>query len=197
MSIWVFQVVRCGRRITWELLLLKKLAITMPGVRQCQKMDYGLRTYEFFSEFYKEYGFDKVKKVIKYNFDETYGTVDNKAILDFNDDAAYVNWGPEWRMPTYEQMNELFSQCTQEWKESNGVYGRLFTGPNGNTLFLPAAGNPGSESLRSADSVGNYWSRTLGFEPYCAYMICFYLEGEQRYSLDRLYGLNVRAVRVP
>ena len=141
-----------------------------------------------------------INTLTKYCFKSSYGYngyTDDKTELDPEDDAAYVNWGPEWRMPTYDQINELFSQCTQEWKETNGVYGRLFTGPNGNTLFLPAAGYPGSESLRSADSVGNYWSRTLGFEPYCAYMICFYLEGEQRYSLDRLYGLNVRAVRVP
>lgn len=36
---------------------------------------------------------------------------DNKRVLDLEDDAAYVNWGGKWRMPTKAQLEELVSQC--------------------------------------------------------------------------------------
>ncbi len=68
------------------------------------------------------------------------GFVDNKAELDPVDDAAYVNWGPSWRMPTYDQLEELRTQCTWTWRIKDGSYGHLITGPNGNSIFLPAAG---------------------------------------------------------
>ena len=45
----------------------------------------------------------------KYNTSEQYGAIDNKTELDPEDDAAYVNWGPEWRIPTEEQIKELIS----------------------------------------------------------------------------------------
>ena len=65
------------------------------------------------------------------------GFVDDKAELDPEDDAAYVNWGPLWRMPTYEQACELLDNCTSQLTYRNDIYGVLVTGPNGNTLFFP------------------------------------------------------------
>ncbi len=62
------------------------------------------------------------------------GFVDNKTELDPEDDAAYVNWGPSWRMPTTEQQCELYENCSSDWTTQNGVNGRLFTGPNRITL---------------------------------------------------------------
>jgi hypothetical protein len=76
----------------------------------------------------------------KYCNNSSDGTVDNKIELDPEDDAAYVNWGPSWRMPTVEQLVELYSNCTQQWTELNGVKGILVTGPNGNSIFLPLGG---------------------------------------------------------
>ena len=67
------------------------------------------------------------------------GFVDNKTELDPEDDAACVNWGPSWRMPTTEQEKELYEKCSSSWTVRDGVNGRLFIGPNGNILFLPAA----------------------------------------------------------
>ena len=88
------------------------------------------------------------------------GFVDNKTELDPEDDAAYVNWGASWRMPTKSQLGELRSECTWLWSNLNGVNGILVTGPNGNSIFLPANGcRTGSSLILS--NVGNYWSLNL------------------------------------
>lgn len=137
----------------------------------------------------------------KYCTDSSYGNngfVDNKTELDPEDDAAYVNWGSSWRMPTKEQQDELRERCTSEWTQVNGVNGRLFTGPNGNTLFLPAAGYRWRESLYYAGSWGNYWSRTLYSSNLHNACGLDFGSGESVYwtGYDRGNGFAVRAVRV-
>ena len=123
------------------------------------------------------------------------GFVDNKTELDSEDDAAYVNWGPSWRMPTAEQQQELYNNCTSVWTQRNGVNGRLFTGSNGNTMFLPAAEGRFDESLYPDD--GFYWSRTLSStHPYCAYFRGFHSGKVWDGGSYRFHGFTVRAVRV-
>ena len=55
-------------------------------------------------------------------------------------DAAYVNWGSNWRMPSDSEIGELNSKCTFKAYTENGVDGFLITGPNGNSIFCPTAG---------------------------------------------------------
>lgn len=98
----------------------------------------------------------------KYCTSSSYGTVDNKTTLDPEDDAAHVNWGGDWRMPTRAEQVELYSECTWTWTTLNGVYGRKVTGPNGNSIFLPASGYRDASSLGDAGSYGSYWSSSLG-----------------------------------
>ena len=74
-------------------------------------------------------------------------------------DAATANWGSPWVMPNKEQMKEL-NNCASEWTTENGVNGRRFTGPNGASIFLPAAGLRWRGGLNGAGSVGDYWSST-------------------------------------
>ena len=82
--------------------------------------------------------------------------------LALEDDAAYVNWGSNWRMPSLEQIQELIDNCNWEWTTLNGVYGRKATSKkNGNSIFLPGAGYRFDASLGDAGSWGYYWSRTL------------------------------------
>ena len=97
----------------------------------------------------------------KYNNNKSYGTVDNKTVLDPEDDAATVNWSYPWRTPTYEEFDELRTQCTWTWKTKNGAYGFQVTGPNGNSIFFPAAGYRNIGSLNFAGSYGYYWSSSL------------------------------------
>lgn len=90
------------------------------------------------------------------------GSVDGKTTLELSDDAARANWGGTWRMPTYDEISELNTKCTWTWKTQNGVNGYLVTGPNGNSIFLPAAGCRDAGSLDFAGSYGYYWSSSLG-----------------------------------
>ena len=127
------------------------------------------------------------------------GFTDDKTELDPSDDAAYVNWGPQWRIPSVDQQNELVTQCSWLWTTLNGVNGCLITGPNGNSMFLPAAGCRWNDSLNSAGSYGFYWLRSLVHDlPGCAYALFFHSTnlGYESYSY-RNCGCPVRAVRVP
>ncbi|MBO7287004.1 MAG: TIR domain-containing protein [Bacteroidales bacterium] len=75
-------------------------------------------------------------------------------------DTARVKWGGKWRIPTLAELKELCDKCTWTWMSQNGVEGYKVTGPNGNSIFLPAAGYRDGSSLYDAGSLGNYWSST-------------------------------------
>lgn len=139
----------------------------------------------------------------KYCTDSNYGYngfTDDKTELDLEDDAAYVNWGPAWRMPSEEQFQELInsSYTTTEWTTQNGVNGRKITSKtNGNSIFLPAAGSRSGSLLSNAGSSGDYWSRTLGSDyPYFASYRYFYSGYFRMYSGYRYGGRSVRPVRL-
>ncbi len=70
-----------------------------------------------------------------------------KSSLPLENDAAYVNWGSDWRMPTRTEFQELLDECTWVYDTFNEINGYTVTGPNGNCIFLPTT------SLR-------YFSRT-------------------------------------
>ena len=99
----------------------------------------------------------------KYNTLSDHGTiVDNRTQLDLSDDAARANWGGAWRMPTDAELTELHEQCTWSWTTQNGVNGYKVTSKsNGNSIFLPAAGDRYRSSLSNAGSSGYYWSSSL------------------------------------
>ncbi len=90
----------------------------------------------------------------------TYG----QEISDFSGNATYdaatANWGGSWRMPTEAEIEELINNCTWTWTTQNGVNGDKVTGPNGNSIFLPAAGICSGSSRNSVDELGFYWSST-------------------------------------
>ena len=142
------------------------------------------------------------KTLTKYCDKSSYGTVDYKTELDTEDDAAYVNWGEMWRIPTQVQMEELMIECTWTWTTRNGVKGNLVTGPNGNTIFLPAAGLRSGGSISSVGTYGYYWTRTLiTGDPYSGPDGAWGLSSDSgnpawsyTYRL-RYYGQNIRPVR--
>ena len=133
----------------------------------------------------------------KYNYNSGYGTVDNKTVLDPEDDAAHVNWGGGWRMPTHGEMKELKDNCTWTWTTQGGKNGYRVTGPNGNSIFLPAAGYRDGTGLDCAGSVGYYWSSSLYWSgPDLAYVM-FFLSGsvDSQFDSSRYFGNTVRPVR--
>ncbi len=119
----------------------------------------------------------------KYCADLASGTVDNKMTLEPEDDAATANWGEAWCMPTYEQIHELYDECTWTEITQNGVNGFKLTGPNGNSIFIPAAG------IRSNDKLYGFGSN-FGLR----LNMLVEVEGVLDYS-RRYYGIPVRAVR--
>ena len=100
----------------------------------------------------------------KYCSDSSYGYngfTDNKTVLDSEDDAASMTLGGKWRMPTAAELTELRDNCSWEWTSMNGINGSKVTGPNGNSIFLPAAGNGSGPSLNYVGQLGYYWSSSL------------------------------------
>ena len=154
------------------------------------KDNYGWSTYKWCNG-----DFDALTK---YCADSSFGTVDNKTKLEPGDDAAFVNWGDKWRMPTYDQQTELRTKCIWTWTTRNGVDGRLVTGPNGASLFLPAAGLRNNGSHFFEGTYGYYWSCSLSTSgPAYAFSMDFDSVAVYLGSLHRNFGFTVRPVRVP
>ncbi len=136
----------------------------------------------------------------KYCTDSSYGNngfTDGKTELDPEDDAAYVNWGPAWRMPSKDQIDELRTNCTWTWTVKNNVNGYEVKGKNGNSVFLPAAGYRNNSPLYDAGSDGYYWSRSLyESRPLGAWYLSFDSSSIGAFNSRRFYGFSVRPVRL-
>ena len=131
----------------------------------------------------------------KYVTKSSYGTVDNNTVLDPEDDAASVNWGGTWRMPTDADWTELRTECTWTWTTQNGVNGMLVTGPNSNSIFLPAAGYRSNADLYDTGSRGYFWSSSLDTDgPDYAWRVGFGFDGVYRSGRSRHFGQSVRPV---
>ena len=78
-------------------------------------------------------------------------------------DVAFVLWGGNWRMPNNNQIKELCHECINNMKiiTYKGIKGIKFTGPNGNSIFLPAAGSAIGDNISGDGYEGYYWSSTL------------------------------------
>ena len=134
----------------------------------------------------------------KYNTDSSYGAVDNKTTLDLEDDAARVNMGGDWRMPTEAEYQELIDNTTNEWIQVNGVNGYKFTSVNnGNSIFIPAAGIYSDSSFNGQGFSGNIWSSSLDDS---SNVDAWFLDFQSDYishecsSSERSWGLPVRGV---
>ena len=148
-------------------------------------------------ETYK-WGDGSSRELTKYCTKSSYGTVDGKTELDPEDDAAQVNWGPSWRMPTLEQLDELCNYCTWHWTQTNGVNGYQLIGPNGNAIFLPAADCRHDDYPDAEGLFVNYWSRTLdpGTNVFGRVLSSIAEDVWDVYYGLRDYGYSVRAVRM-
>ena len=157
----------------------------------CPKEKYDWSTYKWCN------GADD--KLTKYSTQSSYWDssepMDYKSVLDLDDDAARVNWGGSWRMPTDSEWAELIDNCTRTWTTQNGVNGRLVTGSNGNSIFLPAAGIRYDSNLYYAESDGNYWSSSLYTDsPYSAWSVPFGPGHMYGSKYNRYRGQSVRPV---
>ena len=130
----------------------------------------------------------------KYCTDSSDGTVDNKTVLDPEDDVAHVKWGGSWRMPSLAEQKELFNNCSWTWTTLNGVTGYRVTGPNGNSIFLPNAGVRDGTDVYYRDGSG-FWSSSLySYSCLFAYGLCIHDGTYDWYRCKRFCGVSVRPV---
>ena len=127
-----------------------------------------------------------------------------KTVLDPEDDAAHVNWGGSWRMPTQAEWQELLDNCTWTWTTQNGIKGYKVTsnkaGYTDKFIFLPAASS--GSGLNHVGSFGRYLSSSLYEEYYSEYSpyawdLYFYSDSHYLSGFERYDGMSVRAVLQP
>ena len=121
----------------------------------------------------------------------------NNTVLAPEDDAAHVNWGGEWRMPTREEFQELLDKknCTWTWTSICGIQGYKVEsrkkGFKGNYIFLPGA-DSFSKTRWGSSHMGLYWSSTLYKS--LAWCLDFASNDIVIYTHGRVYGLTIRPV---
>lgn len=167
-----------------------------------EKEDYSWETYKWCQ------GSDST--LTKYNLREKNGVEDNKTTLDPEDDAATVNWGENWQMPTVEDIKELY-ELNRWWVDNykgTGVSGCMYLGKNGKKLFIPVTGHFYKKKLVTTPTQFNYFSASLltdtcvsqyfgnMFYYTRAYTIskCEAFYGWWYGECFRFYGLPIRAV---
>lgn len=148
-------------------------------------------------------GEDTLQKLTKYCSQSPFGYEgfrDELESLLAEDDAAAVNWGGQWTMPTEDDFQELINCCTVKADTINNVAGLTFKGNNGNSIFLPAVRYYSDDGLADY-ACGYYWSSTLATDisytdPTCAMMCRLYLEYDVADVMpwSRDCGLPVRAI---
>ena len=111
-------------------------------------------------------------------------------------DAAHVNLGNGWRMPTRTELQELIKNCEWEWVKSGNTLGYKITGKNGNYIFLPAGGRILYSTVSSQNEWTEYWSSSERQK----YKGDAYLLVENGYnptviSSDKIYGVPIRPVK--
>ena len=122
------------------------------GQQQSGKRWYSWGTYKYCN--------GSETSITKYCCESQYGKVDNKRVLEPEDDAATVNWGEEWEMPTIEQFNELRQHTTSRMTYYGETLGAMVYGKNGNSIFFPLAGVYHNK-LELAGEYTSYWCKTL------------------------------------
>lgn len=135
----------------------------------------------------------------KYNQQTNRGFVDNISELKADDDAAHVNWGGDWRIPTVAEGRELIDSCTWEWIADDKAM--KVTGPNGNYIMIPFGGlywdSDLSDGFEYVGEEGDYWLNSLfASNSSHANSICIYDASHQYIyqAYSRENGMNIRPV---
>lgn len=168
---------------------------------------------EFIRDFAKPYNWatyqwcvdGSASALTKYCVDEKFGTVDDKRVLDLDDDVARAQLGESWRMPTKEEFEELRDKCVWKWVTIKNEGGHEIQGykvmGNGNCIFLPAAGYRSDLKAYNRGSYGYYWSSSLSSsgsrDVYClGFGDGFYgwCDWNGWYGTARHYGHTIRPV---
>ena len=131
----------------------------------------------------------------KYCTNPSEGKVDSLTTLELEDDAAHVQWGGNWRIPTREEWIELRNTCTWTYTRENGIKGWKATAPNGNCIFFPLGGGCMFNENETINHVGYYRSSSLG-EKYSesTYIVIMRTDEVTWSNGSRQGGLSIRPV---
>lgn len=155
-------------------------------------------------EYGNYYAWGEIKTKNVYNWESyTHSNGDSDECTDLGDisgtkyDVAHVEWGDDWRIPTYSECRELIDNCTTEWTSVGGVLGRKIIGVNGNSIFLPAGGDIIDDKYDSQGSYGWYWTshQFSGENVRYAHSIVFNQSIISLNGYVRLIGNLIRPVR--
>ena len=140
---------------------------------------------------------EQVKSGVR-KFDKTsYKASGISGNLTLEQDAAHVNLGGNWRMPTKAECQELLDNCDAVWTDDyngTGVAGWVVTSKNnGNSVFFPAAGYCYDSSVDFVGLYGNYLSAAWGLPSLASYLYFDYRDWGMD-SYYRYYGYSVRGV---
>lgn len=155
------------------------------------KKDYSLSTYK------NAYKSRNGQGMWDFHHDTGYWQVKDlgKCISNTNYDAAHTLWGGGWQMPTHKQFEELLDKCSYKWEDVDGIYCGVFTGPNGASIVIPAAGACRYDECIYRGETGFYWSgsRTIDEQLVACYL---YLDEGDAYEADhaRERGHSIRPV---
>ena len=157
------------------------------------KSNYDWTTYKYCNGDYTQLTKYCNNTVFGYN-----GFSDTLTILQPTDDAAKVNMGGGWHIPSEADWLELLQNTTNGWATQNGVNGWLFTASNGENLFLPAAGCETIDGFTQSETYGYYWSNALYEDnPAGAWVFGFGSDVHGLEYFSRCTGRPVRAVCSP
>lgn len=101
----------------------------------------------------KSFSWDNYKWGTSSSITKYRGKTDHRTVLLMSDDAARSILGSSWRMPTREEISELYQNTSKSWTTVDGVAGCRFTGPNGNSIFIPATGYMSGSTLYSTEYI--------------------------------------------
>lgn len=121
------------------------------------------------------------------------GFSDIVSISGTDNDIVQQFWGGAWRLPTMEEMQELREKCQWTWTQKNDVNGYEVTGPNGNSIFLPACGFRTGTTIQYIGTHGYYWTGTNVSSIYCynlGFSNTYFYEYNYRHN-----GFQIRGVR--
>lgn len=204
MRLFTEQILPLAEELTAELVKDTEKLVANNAPSGVQLIDLGLPSGTLWTD--RNLGADAPEKTGDYyRFGETvpftedspkyvYDKIDEN-IAGTDRDAATVNLGKNYRMPTFDQIKELLDECKWKWTKQNGVNGMKVTGPNGNSIFFPASGyrNYSSGSLSNVGSNGFDWSASPNSR-YYGHNLYFYSRSWSWGNSNRANGFPVRAV---
>ena len=183
---------KCGPKINGH----ESVDLGLPSGLKWATCNVGANSPEDYGDYYA-WGEIETKSEYYESNSKTYG----KSMSDISGNATYdvarAKWGGSWRLPTKEEFSELRQKCRWQWTTQNGKKGYKVTGPNGNSIFLPAAGcYNGRFGLIEVGQWGHYWSST----PYNhnngteAYSLTIATNSLNLFYSNRYLGVSVRPV---